>query len=240
MELQSIADSLRQEVISLHRDRQLPHIGSALSCLDVMVALYFDVMTAEDTFILSKGHAGTALYSVQHRKGLIPDNLYEGIGRNGSPLAEHTSYPEGMVKLGSLGNGLGIGVGMAMANKMDGSRGKVYVLLSDGEVQEGSTLEGLWIAGRFRLGNLVAIVDYNRWQAYDRTEDVLPLACTDKAASGYGWSAKHVMDGNDTQKMAVELGSLAAGTPNLLIAHTTLGKGLPNEDDLSTHYKPPS
>jgi transketolase len=239
MGINDISERLREQIININRDKQLPHVGSELSCLDVLVALHFNIMEPTDTFILSKGHAGIALYAVQHEKGLISDEIYSTLGQNGTMLALHTSYPDKSVKLGSLGNGLGIGAGIALSMKFSNKKGKVFVLLSDGELEEGSTFEAIWLSGRFNLDNLVGIVDYNKWQAYDRTDDILPISKTEKSIADLGWSVKHISYGNDAEKSAKELKIPANGLPTLFIAHTTLGKGLPNEDDLSTHYKPP-
>jgi len=239
-DLKEIAKQLREELIALHKKYQLPHIGSEMSCLEIMVGLYFGCMKNEDMFILSKGHAAYALYAVLHKKGLISDEVYATAGENGSLLAEHTTYPDYLVKLGSLGHGLPIGTGTALARKIDNKPGITYILCSDGEMQEGSTLEAMWQAPRFKLGNLVCIVDYNKWQAYDRT------IVSDKSLAGMfsaaGWDVRNV-DGHDG--FAEVVGKILkernnADKPLLLIADTVLGKGIPGyEDKLESHYRPP-
>jgi transketolase len=239
-DLKEIARQLREELITLHKKYQLPHIGSEMSCLEIMVDLYFGAMNKEDTFILSKGHAAYALYAVLHKKGLISDDVYATAGENGSVLAEHTTYPEYLVKLGSLGHGLIIGTGTALARKIDKKPGVTYVLCSDGEMQEGSTLEAMWQAPRFKLGNLVCIIDYNKWQAYDRT------IVSDKVLAGMfsaaGWDVRnvegHVGFAGSLGKILKERGN--SEKPLLLIADTVLGKGIEGyEDKLESHYRPP-
>ena len=239
-DLKEIARQLREELIALHKKYQLPHIGSEMSCIEIMVGLYFNSMKKDDRFILSKGHAAYALYAVLHKKGLINDEIYATAGENGSVLAEHTTYPEYLVKLGSLGHGLLIGTGTALARKIDNRPGITYVLCSDGEMQEGSTLEAMWQAPRFKLGNLVCIVDYNKWQAYDRT------IVSDKSLAGMfsaaGWEV-HSVDGHDGFSTALDRALEERGRsekPLLLIADTVLGKGIEGyEDKLESHYRPP-
>lgn len=239
-DLKEISRQLREELIALHKKYQLPHIGSEMSCLEIMVDLHFGSMTTEDRFILSKGHAAYALYAVLHKKGLISDEIYATAGENGSLLAEHTTYPEYMIKLGSLGHGLPIGTGTALARKISNKHGITYVLCSDGEMQEGSTLEAMWQAPRFKLGNLVCIVDYNKWQAYDRT------IVSDRSLAGMfsaaGWDVRNV-NGHDGFGSALDRILKERGRsdkPLLLIADTVLGKGIEGyEDKLESHYRPP-
>ena len=239
-DLKEIARQLREELIALHKKYQLPHIGSEMSCLEIMVDLHFSVMNGEDRFILSKGHAAYALYAVLHKKGLISDEIYATAGENGSLLAEHTTYPEYLVKLGSLGHGLLIGTGTALARKMSNRKGITYVLCSDGEMQEGSTLEAMWQAPRFKLGNLVCIVDYNKWQAYDRT------IVSDKYLAGmFAAAGLDVRNVDGHERFAGSLEKILkekreSEKPLLIIADTVLGKGIEGyEDKLESHYRPP-
>jgi len=239
-DLKEIARQLREELIALHKKYQLPHIGSEMSCLELMVGLYFGSMKEDDRFILSKGHAAYALYAVLHKKGLISDEIYATAGENGSLLAEHTTYPDYLVKLGSLGHGLLIGTGTALAKKIDNKPGITYVLCSDGEMQEGSTLEAMWQAPRFKLGNLVCIVDYNKWQAYDRT--IVSGESLTGMFSAAGWDVQNV-DGHEGFAGTLDetlRKRVNSEKPLLLIADTVLGKGIPGyEDKLESHYRPP-
>ena len=234
-----IADKLRGELIAAHKRYQFPHIGSEFSALDIMIALYFELMQKEDRFVLSKGHAGFGLYAVMHEKGLISDDDYWSMGQNGSLLAEHTTYPDYMVKNGSLGNGIAIGAGMALAKQLSNEKGKVYVLCSDGEMQEGNTYEGMHQASRFKLGNLVVIIDNNRWQCYDRTEDILSISRVGKVFKENGWLVDTV-DGHDYESIRGISKHADSASPVCIIANTVLGKGIPEyEDKLISHYRPP-
>ncbi len=238
--LQMISDELRGKIIGIHREHKLPHTGSDLSCLDIMVALYFKVMKDDDYFILSKGHAAHAFYAVMHRKGLIRDDVYSDAFKDGSLLAEHVTYPKNYVKTGSLGHGLPIGFGIALAKKLDNEGGNVYVLLSDGEVGEGSTMEAMMQAQRFGLGNLIAIVDYNGWQAYDRT--LVSIKDLHEISKSMNWDVGYIKEGNNPDAVAEALesaGRNGGSKPIMLLSETILGKGLPNEGTLETHYDPP-
>ena len=235
---------LRRELLHSHHIHKLPHIGSELSCLDILVALYFgDVLKEGYKFILSKGHAAPALYAVLHKKGIISDEIYGSHGKNGTLLAEHPTFdlPGIDAATGSLGHGLPIAVGMALAFKLDKKDSKVFALLSDGETEEGSTLEAMNSAARFKLDNLVAIIDSNRWQAYDRTAEIQPVSNTKKEFLGAGWSATEI-DGHNYGEIqaALENVPISVGKPSLIVANTVLGKGVGSfEDMLYSHYKPP-
>ena len=236
--LKDISTELRKELILLHSKSKMAHIGSDFSCLDILISLYFDVMREEDHFILSKGHAALGLYSVLHKKGIISDKVYSTLGTNGSILGEHPIVGlKGIeVATGSLGHGLSIGGGMALSNHIDGKSGKIYVVLSDGECQEGSTLEAMNFIGRLKLSNITAIIDSNKWQAYDRT-----LITPDKLKGEFfsaGWKVLTI-DGHNYVKLHKTLLS-KSDTPILIIANTILGKGVKQiEDKLEAHYIPP-
>ncbi len=238
-ELRKIANKLRKELIVMHSKANLPHIGSNLSCLDILITLYCGIITKKDHFILSKGHSALALYAVLHQQGIISDKIYQTLGEDGSPLAEHPVYGLNGVEVatGSLGHGLPIAAGMALSKKFDKESGRIYVLLSDGECQEGSTLEAMNFVVRLELYNVTAIIDDNKWQAYDRT--LLDIEKVKNEFLSAGWSIKEV-DGHDFEELYSALKS-PAQKPTLIIAHTVLGKGVPEmEDKLLWHYKPPS
>ena len=229
---------MREELLDLHRTFKLPHIGSELSCLDIMIDLHFGILQKDDVFILSKGHAAYAFYAVMHERGLISDEIYATAGKNGSILAEHTTYPEYIVKTGSLGHGLPIGAGMALARKLGGQPGRIYVLCSDGELQEGSMLESMYQAARFKLDNLTTIIDSNKWQAYDRTDDIFSMRNVESIFKDSGWSTIRI-DGHDHHSLS-EAASRKQTGPQLILADTVLGKGVDYmEDRLESHYKPP-
>ena len=238
-ELKSISNELRKELLIKHSESKMAHIGSDFSCLDILITIYFKVLQSEDRFVLSKGHAALALYAVLHKKGIMSNEVYSSLGKNGSLLGEHPIYGiEGIeFATGSLGHGLPISAGMALAKRFDKNTGKIYVLLSDGECQEGSTLEAMNFIARLGLNNLVAIVDSNKWQAFDRT--LLP---GDKIKSEFisaGWLVKEI-DGHNYEEIHSALKS-STDSPTLIIANTVLGKGVKSmEDRLEWHYKSPT
>ena len=229
-----------------------PHVGSALSSVDLLVALYFAVMKNDpaqpttsdrDRFILSKGHGCTAHYAALAERGYFPKSVLSEYAQDGGRLAEHpsrTSVPGIDAATGSLGHGLPIGAGMALAAKMRDEKHRTFALLSDGECLEGSVWEAAIFAAARQLDNLVAIVDFNRWSAMDRTDTLLePLAVKWTA---FGWLATEV-DGHNFREIVEALESVPTvpGRPTALIARTVKGKGVSfMEDDLEWHYRPPS
>ena len=238
-DLKKITNQLRKELMLMHAKANMPHIGSNLSCIDILATLYCKVIKKNDRFILSKGHSALALYTVLHYQGIISDEVYQSIGENGSLLAEHPIYGLKGIEAatGSLGHGLPIGAGMALCNKFNKKEGKIYVLLSDGECQEGSTLEAMNFIARFSLHNLTAIIDANKWQAYDRT--LLDMKRVKDEFFSAGWNVKEI-DGHNHSEIYAAL-TVPTSAPLLIIAHTILGKGVAElEDKLLSHYKPPS
>ena len=240
----NISNEIKKDLIRKHAESKTPHIGSEFSCLDILMALYFDVMTSKDKFVLSKGHAAPALYAVLSRKGIMSKGLYDSYGKDGSVLSEHPSHgtPGITVATGSLGHGLPIAVGMALAGKLDHKQGRVFVLLSDGEMQEGSTMEAMNSAPRFGLDNLIAIIDSNKWQAYDRTSDIVSMNKIEGEFAASGWFTTKI-NGHDKKQIVNILKKvpLNPSRPSLIIADTVLGKGVKSmEDNLDSHYKPPS
>ncbi len=238
--LVSIANKLRKELLVKHSESGMSHIGSDFSALDIMISLYIgEILSEEDRFILSKGHAALGLYAVLHEKGIISDAEYSTLGKNGSMLGEHPIYGiKGIdVVTGSLGHGLSIAVGMALAKKRNNEKGHIYTLLSDGECQEGSTLEAMNFGSRFELNTITAIVDSNKWQAFDRT--VLPADKIKSEFSAAGWETV-VIDGHDYKQLNNAL-TRKTTLPYLIIADTVLGKGVKSmEDKLAWHYRAPS
>jgi transketolase len=221
-----------------HRART-PHVGSSLSCVDLLVGLHCAVMRDDDRFILSKGHGAMALYAMLAELGRIPESMLEEYARDGGKLAEHPApgcAPGIDVATGSLGHGLSIGAGLSMAAKMRHVPRRVFVLLSDGECYEGSVWEAAIFAAANRLDNLIAIVDYNKLSAMSRTAPALePLAGKWRA---FGWEVSEI-DGHDPDALAaVQPGR---DRPVAVIAHTVKGKGVSfMEDDLEWHYRPPN
>jgi transketolase len=254
IDYQKLAKDIRRKVIKMTFEAQSAHVGSALSCVEILTALYFKVLSIDpkhpndpdrDRFILSKGHAVAALYATLAERGFFNKEILKDYCRNGSHLPGHPvcrCVPGIEVSAGSLGDGLSIANGMALAGKKDGKKYRVFVLLGDGECDEGSIWEAMLFAGHHKLDNLVAIVDYNKWQACGRTKDILDLEPFVKKWQDFGWAVKEV-DGHNLRDVLAAFESLPfqKGMPSAVIAHTIKAKGLPSlEDKLISHYLPPS
>lgn len=248
MTLEAIARSVRSKVVRMAHFGKTPHVGSALSCVDILVGLYFDQLNVDpaqpnhpmrDRFILSKGHGCMALYATLAERGFFPAGVLEEYARDGGRLAEHPGphcVPGVELATGSLGHGLSVGAGLALAAKIGRRDYRAFVLLSDGECEEGSIWEAALFAPARDLDNLTVIIDYNKWSAMDRTNRRLaPLA---KKWEAFGWATVEI-DGHDMTAIteALRLG----GKPTAIVAHTVKGKGVSfMEDDLEWHYRPPT
>jgi transketolase len=252
--LERIAAKLRATVVEMSHRAGSPHLGSCLSCMDVLVAAYFDVLALDparpddplrDRFILSKGHAAPALYAVLAERGFFAHELLERFNEDGAVLAEQPApgcVPGLEAATGSLGHGLGLGAGMALAARIQARSYRVFVLMSDGECNEGSVWEAAMFAPSRALGNLCAIVDYNRWQATGRSDEVLALAPLVDKWRAFGWRTQEV-DGHDLSALAAAMrGTDATGSaPTAVVAHTVKGKGVSfMEDDNNWHYRIPT
>ncbi len=253
-DLKKIAKEVRLSVLEMISRTKTAHIGSSSSAIEILISLYFEVLNVDpgdpsnpnrDRFILSKGHAAAGLYATLAAKGFIEKEDLNKYYANGSFLPGHVSrgnIPGIEASTGSLGHGLPIGTGMAWLAKKDGRRHRVFVLLSDGECDEGSTWEAVLFAGHHRLDNLVAIIDYNKWQSFGRTEDILDLEPLAEKWRAFNWSVREV-DGHDVERIVSVLKQVPfeASRPSAVIAHTVKGKGLPSlEDKLESHYLSPS
>lgn len=229
------------------------HIGGCLSVADVLAVLYGGVLRVDperpewpdrDRFVLSKGHAAAALYATLAERGFFPSTWLEEFCRDGGRLCGHVTsgqVPGVEVSVGSLGHGLPIGCGMALAAARDRRPSRVFVVLSDGECDEGSTWEAVLFAGHQRLANLVAIVDYNKIQSFGRTSEVLDLDPLAEKWRAFRWASREV-DGHDHDALAAALGAapFEAGRPSVVVAHTVKGKGVSfMENDLAWHYRSP-
>jgi transketolase len=251
---QLIATEIRREILKMHSGARTSHIGSSLSCVDILVALYFGVLNIDpgkpkdagrDRFILSKGHAVSSLYAILAKRGFSRPEDLERYCSDGSTMPGHAtlgSVPGIEVSTGSLGHGLSIGAGMALAGKMEKRGYKVYVLLSDGECNEGSVWETALFAKQHSLDNLVAIVDYNKMQALGNTDDILSLEPFADKWKMFGWNAKEA-NGHDIGALIECMKRITpnGNKPTVIIAHTVKGKGVSfMENKLLWHYKSPS
>ena len=229
------------------------HIGSALSIADIVAVLYGSVLNVDptapklpnrDRFILSKGHACVAVYGALAARGFFPKDDLLTYGQDHSMLMNHISHKVAGVEFstGSLGHGLSFGVGKALAAKKRGHSWRTFVLMSDGELGEGSNWEAFMFAAHHQLDNLVAIIDYNKLQSLttvDKTLRIEPLA--DKLIA-FGWQVREI-DGHDHEQLANNLHAVPWETnkPTALICHTTKGKGVSfMENSVEWHYRSPS
>lgn len=242
------AKCVKKLVFDVVHETQTHHVGSITSCLDILVALYFGIMDIDpenpnkegrDRFILSKGHAALAQYATLTVRGYCAVESLNHFGKDGSVIGGHPDrhcLPGIEVSTGSLGHGLPIGAGMALAAKRDGAPGRTFVLLSDGECNEGTVWEAAQFAGHHHLDNLVAIIDHNGLQAFGRTKEVLhPGSLADRFES-FGWQALEV-DGHDLAQLLAVLGAPSDGRPRVVVAQTLKGKGLSEmENTLESHY----
>ncbi|MFN8535731.1 MAG: transketolase [Dehalococcoidia bacterium] len=252
--LDRVAAEIRATAIEMSQRTGAAHLGSSLSCVDILVAAYWTALRIDpsrpadpdrDRFILSKGHAATALYSVLAARGFFPEDLLLSYCQDGGALAEHPSLgcaPGVEASTGSLGHGLPIGLGMALAGRIEGRSYRVFVTMSDGECNEGSVWEAAMFAAAQRLDQVLVVVDYNKWQATGRSEEVLALAPLADKWRAFGWTV-HEIDGHDIDALARIMAAVpdGSGKPIAVIAHTVKGKGVSfMEDDNNWHYRSPT
>ena len=252
--LEQIAREIRGMLVEMSHRTGGAHLGSALSCVDMLVALYWQKMAIDpqapddplrDRFILSKGHAAMALYATLAKRGFISMDLLETYARHGSCLAEHPAprcAPGVEAATGSLGHGLSLGLGIALAGRIQDQSYNVYVLMSDGECNEGSVWEAAMFAPARRISNLVALIDFNKWQATGRSREIMAIDPLKEKWEAFGWSAYEV-DGHDLGVLIKILKGLpdGSGKPTVIIAHTVKGRGISfMEDDNNWHYRIPT
>jgi len=252
--MKTAARSIRGRVVEMSHAAKAPHLGSALSCVDILVAAYWGVLRvdpahpadpARDRFILSKGHAAMALYAALAERGFFAPSLLEEFNRPGGRLAEHPSLgcaPGVEASTGSLGHGLPLGLGMALAQRIQGFPTRVVVLMSDGECQEGSVWEAALFAAAQRLDRVAVVIDYNKWQATGRTDEIMAMNPLAAKWEAFGWTALEV-DGHDLAALVDALGRVPdrSGRPLAVVAHTIKGKGVSfMEDDNNWHYRIPT
>lgn len=217
------------------------HFGSCFSCAEIVTVLYFAILRVDakrpdwperDRFVMAKGHAAPTLYSALIRRGFMPEDwIKEYETRVGARLMTHPSrrYQSGVdVSQGALGHGLSIAVGMALAGQIDAKDYRVYVLMGDGEINEGSVWEAAAAAAKFRLHNLIAIIDRNRYSVDGLVEDVMPMEPIAAKWQAFGWDVAAV-DGHDTEALLTALDPRRQADdtrPRMVIAETTKGKGV--------------
>jgi transketolase len=243
--------AIRLTILEQAKRAGVGHIGSALSVADIIAALYSGGMDISDPdapnrdrLVLSKGHAALALYAALHQRGWLTREELNTYCEDGSLLGVHPEHRLRGVDFstGSLGHGLALGAGAALAARLQGSSRRVFVLLSDGECNEGSIWESAMFAAHQELSNLVVVIDMNGQQALGYTRHVLDLEPMDRRWDAFGWDAR-VVDGHDVGVMLQAFDDLdpVTGPPHVLVARTTFGRGVSfMENQIRWHYFPMS
>ncbi len=248
-----LAKCIRAHALRMNHLAHTSHVGGCLSVADILAVLYGRILQYDpknltwekrDRLVVSKGHCAAAVYAVLGECGFFSVDLLDTYCQDGSQLLGHVSHktvPGVEVSTGSLGHGLPIAAGMALAAKKDNKKHRVFVVLSDGELDEGSTWEAVLFAGHHKLDNLVAIVDYNKHQAMGSTREILDLDPLGDKWTAFKWQVKRV-DGHDVTALEKSLARISAADncPICIIADTIKGKGVSHmEDDVLWHYRYP-
>lgn len=249
--MEQIARNIRKSILNMVHYSKSSHVGSCLSIVDILTILYFKTLNIDpknptmvnrDKFILSKGHAGAALYATLAEKGFFEKSVLQKYYIDDGMLPGHldmTAVPGIEVSSGSLGHGLSLGIGMAYANRFDSNTGKVFVMLGDGECNEGSVWEAAMYAPSIKLSNLTAIIDFNKIQSFGRTNDIIDQSNMVERWRAFGWEAIEI-DGHDLAAIERAL-QIKTDKPKAIVAHTVKGKGVSfMEDKLEWHYKSPN
>lgn len=242
---------IKRIILDCSKRANTGHIGSALSIADIIAALYSEILRISspgdldrDRFILSNGHAAIALYAALYLKGWICEDELNKFHTDGSYLGVHPEHKVNGIDFstGSLGMGLSFGAGAALAARLQNSSRRVFVLVSDGECNEGSLWEAVMFASHHKLANLIAIVDLNEQQAFGYTEEVLNLSPLSKRWQAFDWNV-HEIDGHNIRELieTVKKINTRSGPPSVIIAHTIFGKDVSYmEHMLKWHYWPMS
>lgn len=251
--LKATAARCRRHVLRMVQAGGAGHLGGALSCIDMLVALYFHEMKVKaeepdwpqrDRFILSAGHKCMAQYAALAEKGYFPEEVLDTYGSLKSPIPGHPDMyklPGIEANTGALGHGLSIANGMALALRLDASAARVFVMLGDGELPEGSNWEAAAVAAHHRLDNVVAFLDNNDLQISGRVGEVMSMASIAEKFRAFGWAVREV-DGNAMEEILEVLEALPfeKGRPSLILAKTIKGKGISfAEDQVAYHYWKP-
>lgn len=249
-DLARISGDVRRDIVQMVYQAGSGHLGGSLSAVELMVTLYFrclrirpddSLWPERDRFILSKGHATPVYYSVLARRGFFPLEELSTFRRMDSRLQGHPDMkktPGVDFSSGSLGQGLSVGCGMAWSLRKEYMDGRVFVLLGDGELDEGQVWEAAMSAAKFGLGNVVAIIDRNGVQLDGKTESIMPLGSIGDKFRAFGWETLEI-DGHDTAQISAALGAAGGACPRAVIARTVKGKGVSfMEDDYRWHGRP--
>ena len=254
-ELSATALTLRQRLVTTSATAKIPHLGSCLSCVELLVALYWQELRIDpanpddpdrDRFLLSKGHGAPILFQLLAERGFFPLERLEDFGKAGSVFHEHPPKPGYIPGIeaatGSLGHGLPMALGMALAARIHQRPTRCYALLSDGVCNEGSIWEAALLAASQKVYTLTAIIDFNKWQATGRSQEVMALDPLAAKWEAFGWHAQEI-DGHDFEAIdqALAAARAEAERPSVIVAHTVKGKGVSfMEDDNNWHYRMPN
>ena len=246
----NISDSIRKKIIEISYKKKAHHIGSCLSCVEIMTVLFFQIMKfskkkikQNDFFILSKGHAALIYYLVLVQKNFFSEKyLLKNFLSNNGTLGGH---PDRNKKLGidycsgSLGHGISVGCGVAFSNLKEKKRNKVFVLIGDGECNEGMVWESFLFAGHHKLHNLFVVIDYNKLQGFGSTNNILNLSSLKEKVKSFNWNV-YEADGHNIKDLISKSNKLILkkNKPNLIIANTIKGKGISfMENKFESHYQ---
>jgi len=254
LDLREKAKELRKAIIRTICKGGGGHIPASLSIVEILTVLYYNILKINparpkdpqrDRFILSKGHAAVALYAILADKGFFDKLHLDTFGQRGTILGGHPDMhkvPGAEASTGALGHGFPFGIGMALAGKMDKKDYRVFILLGDGECQEGSIWEAALFAPQYKLDNVIAIIDHNKYQALDRLDKIISLHPLVDKWKAFGWEVREV-DGHDITELNNVFKGIpfVSGKPNLIIAHTVKGKGISFMENASIwHYRLPN
>lgn len=248
-----LAKKARLHTLNMVARSNSSHVGTCFSMADILAVLYENILRIDparpeaadrDRFILSKGHGTAILYAILAEKGFFPLDWLTSYNFHGAKLLGHCTskgVPGVEISTGSLGHGLSVGLGMAKALKIDGMDSRVFVLLGDGECDEGAIWEAALLAPQLKLNRLIIIIDYNKIQSFGSVKEVIDLEPFSEKWSSFGWNV-HSIDGHDHAQIYNAVNSLDSGDkPTAIICHTVKGKGVSYmENQLAWHYKSPN
>lgn len=253
LDTEVMASRIRRHAVEMTHRGKSSHVGSVLSMADIIAVLYGQVLRVDpenprhperDRFILSKGHAGAGVYAALAERGFFPPDKLAEHYQNGSVFSGHVSHkgvPGVEFSTGSLGHGLGVGAGMALSAKRQSRDYRVYVVLSDGECDEGSNWEAILFAAHHNLDNLIVSIDYNKIQSLAPVSETLGLEPFAEKWRAFGWHVLEV-DGHEHAQLfsAYNHAAEQSGSPCVIICHTVKGKGVSfMEDQVLWHYRSP-
>ncbi|NTW32460.1 MAG: transketolase [Bacteroidetes bacterium] len=245
VETKNLQKKLRLKLLEMYFKANAGHIGCSLSCIDILISVFFNFKKKEDVFILSKGHAAVALYCCLNEIGEISDDELNTFYKDGTKLPAHpapNSFESIPFATGSLGHGFPLAAGIAKAKKIKNEKSFVYVLISDGDTNEGTTWETAHFASKHELNNLIVIIDKNKIQGFDRTDNVLGDTAKKEKWIEMGFEVKEIADGHDISEISNSIDFLKKiknNKPKMLIANTIKGKGVSYmENTIDWHYWP--